>query len=78
MTNTNTTNTKIARTGIVTINNQIIGQVRKVDFPRTEGGRVWTEQVWEARQPHEMLTVSDFAFPTFTTRREAVDHLMSL
>lgn len=51
------------------------GLVQKIDWPISINGWVEVEPRWEARRPHEVLIVSEFSFPTFATRREAVAHL---
>lgn len=68
---------RITRTGHVTdrATGRDLGWVHKIDWPRQIGGIVEIETRWEARRPHQALTVSPFSFPTFTTRREAAQHL---
>ena len=54
-----------------------IGHVSRIQWPRQVGGIVEITERWEARRPHEMLTVNPFGFPTAGTRREAAALLAS-
>ncbi|MEA5660465.1 MAG: hypothetical protein R5N75_10200 [Cutibacterium granulosum] len=53
----------------------ILGTVERVDWPHEVNGFVEIGQRWEARAGKDRFTVNPFSFPSFMTRREAVDHL---
>ena len=54
---------------------RILGTVERVDWPYEVNGFVEVGQRWEARAGKDRFTVNPFGFPSFTTRREAADHL---
>lgn len=66
---------QVSRNGLVKVDGEWIGWVTKIEWPTECNGRVRVEDRWEARWNHEVLIVNDFGFPTFDTRREAVEYL---
>ncbi len=69
------TKTHTTRDGLVYRAAELIGSVEKIEWPTQKDGIVTVETRWEARRAHEMLMNNPFGFPTFATRRSAVEHL---
>ena len=53
----------------------ILGAVKRIDWPHMVNGLVKIEHRWEARRILDFFTFEPYSLSTFTTRREAVNHL---
>lgn len=53
----------------------ILGAVKRIDWPHVVNGLVKIERRWEARRILDFFTFEPYSLSTFPTRREAVDYL---
>ena len=53
----------------------ILGAVKRIDWPDEVNGLVKIEHRWEARRILDFFTFEPYSLSTFPTRREAVNHL---
>jgi len=53
----------------------ILGAVKRIDWPHVVNGLVKIEHRWEARRILDFFTFEPYSLSTFPTRREAVNHL---
>ena len=53
----------------------ILGTVKRIDWPHVVNGLVKIEHRWEARRILDFFTFEPYSLSTFPTRREAVDYL---
>lgn len=53
----------------------ILGAVKRIDWPHMVNGLVKIERRWEARRILDFFTFEPYSLSTFPTRREAVNHL---
>ena len=53
----------------------ILGAVKRIDWPDEVNGLVKIEHRWEARRILDFFTFEPYSLSTFPARREAVDYL---